>query len=612
MFKPILLVIGLAILGVVLAACGDDATPTSPPATATTAPTNTPVPPTATPVPPTATPRPTATTVPGEPPPPTFTPTIRPTPTATPAATATPTVPPRPGKLGGTPLGSTNVEITHFGIHECAGSDNTCLAHPAPNYNALIEYNPETDDISDLRCDLCIDWVLDDGGTTYTFNLHPNAVWNNGKPVTAEDVVFSLDRMVDPDKPHVKTRIIAPFYKESRVVDENTVEVETNFPAPAFFSFFASEYMKILSKEHVQSVPDEDMRPFDNIMGSGPFRLIEAERSVKLEYVRNNDYFKEGLPYFDAMTLFFIIDHSALFAAFKSQQVIFTIHSNSGLSNSDALELAEQIKDRARFIFVGPIAPLGIFFNVNRAPFDDPRVRHALWLATHRRPFVLTFSKGVDLLGGPFPPNAWYGIPEDDLVQIPGFRETADGKKHPDDIAMARALLEEAGIGEGFAPVHIYPIIFEHPGITAIFRDQMEEYLGWDIDIRGLDVATWRDQRDAGQYGLTGFGYGIVAHDPHDLLGGVFVQNAASNYSNWTDPRIEDVFLRQARELDRTKRKAIVDEATKIFLEEDSPVIFTYHTVRGHYSALQIQNHHRVGTLSDALKAEHFWCDPSC
>ena len=86
----------------------------------------------------------------------------------------------RPGKRGGHPLGSTNVEITHFGIHECAGSDNTCLAHPAPNYNGLIEYNPETDDISDIRCDLCTTWKLALDGVTYTFRLHRDARWNNG------------------------------------------------------------------------------------------------------------------------------------------------------------------------------------------------------------------------------------------------------------------------------------------------------------------------------------------------------------------------------------------------------------------------------------------------
>jgi peptide/nickel transport system substrate-binding protein len=550
---------------------------------------------------PTVTPVPTATAAP----------TATPVPTATAAPTQAPIVI-RPGKRGGVPPGSTNVDIFHFGIHECTGFDNTCLAHPAPNYNGLIEYNPETDDISDIRCDLCTSWELDDSGTVYTFHLDPNARWTNGQPVTATDAVFSLDRMVDPDKLHVKTRAIAPFYESSQVVDTNTVEVKTKFPAPAFFPFLAAEYMKILSKDHVQSVPDEDMKAFEHIMGSGPFKLINVEKGIKLEYVRNQDYFKEGLPYWDGMTLFIITDMDRLAAAFRTQQVLYTVHSNSGLSNKTALELAKDLVGKARMIFVGPIAPLGIFMNVERPPFDDARVRHALWLTMHRQPYVQTFSNGVDLLGGPFPPNAWYGIPEDELKQMPGFRETADGGKSPDDIALAKALLAEAGVEEGFQTTIAYPIIFEHPGIATIFQDQLNTFLNWDVEIDGLEVLTWIGVRDALQWELTSFGYGILAHDPHDIIGGVFVKDGGSNYSKWSDPRIEDIYLKQAKELDRTKRKALIDEATRIFMEEDSPVIFTYHTVRGHYSAYQVKNHHRVGTLSDALKAEHFWCDPAC
>ena len=615
MLKPLLLVIGLAILGVVLAACGDDATPTSPPpqATSTPQPTATPVPPTATPVPPPATPRPTATTVPGETPLPTFTPTIRPTPTATPAATATSAAPARPGKRGGTPPASTNADIFHWGIHECNAFDNTCLAHPAPNYNGLIEYNPETDDISDIRCDLCIDWDLDDAGTTYTFRLPPNARWNNGQPVTATDVVFSLNRMVDPDKQHLKTRAIGAFYESSRVIDDNTVAVSTKFPAPAFFPILAAEYMKILSKDHVESVPDQDMKAFENIMGSGPYKVVSGEKGVKIEYVRNEDYFKEGLPYWDGIELFIITDEDRLRGAFKTRQVLLTLHSNSGIGNKDALVLAKELEGQARYLFMGPIAPLGLELNWTRDPLKDKRVRHALFLAMHRQTYVETFSSGVDLLGGPFAPNAWYGIPEDELVQIPGFRQTPDGKKHPDDIALAKTLLAEAGMSEPPPQFELlYPTIFEHPGIAAVWQSEVKETLGWDVSIRGLEIQTWIEQWVAGQFVISSMGYGVLAHDPHDFFDGLYTEDGSNNHTKWTHPRIEEIALLQARELDRVKRKALVDEATQIFLTEDSPYIFVYHTVRGHYSDLVIQNHHRVGTLSDALKSEHYWCDPEC
>ena len=600
MLKSVVLLIGLAMVGIILAACGDDATPTP-------APTSTAVPATATPqptstaVPATATPQPTSTAVPA-----TATPTARPQPTDTPAAMM-----PK-GKQGGMPPASTNAEIFHFGVHECTGFDNTCLAHPAPQYNGLLEYNPETDDISDIRCDLCTDWDLAEDGVTYTFFLNENARWNNGKPVTATDAAFSLDRMVDPDKPHLKTKSIAPFYESSRAIDQYTLEVKTQFPAPAFFSFLAAEYMKILSKEWVQSVPDEDMKPFENIMGSGPYRLIEAEKSVQMVYVRNEDYFKEGLPYFDGFTLFIIPSEDRLAAAFRTRQVLWTVHPNSGLTNKDALKLAEDLEGQGRVIFVGPIAPLGVTFNIQREPFNDKRVRHAMFLAAHRRPYVQAFSSGVDLLGGPFAPNAWYGIPEDELVKIPGYRETADGSKHPDDIAMARALMDEAGIEEGFKMPMDFAIIFEFPDLAALFADQMKQFLGLDIDLTANEIQTWLQKRRDLQFSIGTWGFGIVAHDPADFFEGIYTVNAPNNYTGWTHPRIEEIAKLQARELDRAKRKALVDEATQIFLTEDSPHIILYHTVRGHYTDLVIQNAHRVGTLSDALKAEHFWCAPNC
>jgi peptide/nickel transport system substrate-binding protein len=390
------------------------------------------------------------------------------------------------------------------------------------------------------------------------------------------------------------------------------VAVSTKFPAPAFFPILAAEYMKILSKDHVESVPDQDMKAFENIMGSGPYKVVSGEKGVKIEYVRNEDYFKEGLPYWDGIELFIITDEDRLRGAFKTRQVLLTLHSNSGIGNKDALVLAKELEGQARYLFMGPIAPLGLELNWTRDPLKDKRVRHALFLAMHRQTYVETFSSGVDLLGGPFAPNAWYGIPEDELSQIIGYRETPDGQKHPDDIALAKSLLEEAGVEEGFELEILYPFIFEHPEIAAITQDQLQTFLGWNVSLNGAEIQTYLESRGSGQFVLSNWGYGILAHDPQDFFSGFYTAEGSSNYVNWSHPRIEEIALLQARELDRVKRKALIDEATQIFLTEDTPVVILYHTVRGHYSDLVIQNHHRVGTLSDALKAEHFWCDPDC
>ena len=158
----------------------------------------------------------------------------------------------------------------------------------------------------------------------------------------------------------------------------------------------------------------------------------------------------------------------------------------------------------------------------------------------------------------------------------------------------------------------LYPFIFEHPEIAAIMQDQLQTFLGWEVTLDGADIQTYLAQRSSGQFFMSNWGYGILAHDPHDFMTGFYTEDGSGNYSGWSHPRIEEIAKLQARELDRVKRKALIDEATQIFMNVDTPVIILYHTVRGHYSDLVIQNHHPVGTLSDALLGEHFWCDPDC
>ena len=507
---------------------------------------------------------------------------------------------------------STSHAATHFSIWECAG-DNTCLAHPAPNYNGLIEYNPETDEVTDLRCDLCTEWDLADDGMTYTFKLHPDAMWNDGTPVTAADIVFSLDSMTDTTEGVLrpKVKVINAFYDSSREIDKKTVEVKTKFPAAAFMPVLATEFHKIYAKHFVET--GVDLKLFGNIMGSGPFKLIEHEKDVKLEYVRNEDYFKEGLPYWDAMTYFIIIDSGTIFTAFKSGQILFHAHPSSGLSNAESLLLADEMEGKGRVIFAGPIAPLWVFMNTNRAPYTDVKVRQAMNLVAHRQPFIESFSKGVDLLGGPFPPNVWFGIPEDELSKLPGYRETADGKKHPDDIAAARRLLEEAGFVPEDMEVTISSSTFvEFPLIAELYADQLRTFLGIDARSNPMESQVWTETRNSGQYEMGTGGYGVLFGDPHDILVGVYALGGRGNVPGWSHPRIEEIIDLQAREQDRTKRKALIDEVTDIILDGQSPYIMLYHTMRGWYSAIEVQNHHTVGALSDALKNEHYWCDPEC
>ena len=99
--------------------------------------------------------------------------------------------------------------------------------------------------------------------------------------------------------------------------------------------------------------------------------------------------------------------------------------------------------------------------------------------------------------------------------------------------------------------------------------------------------------------------------DPHDIMGGAYIAAGRNNFSNWSNPRIEEIFTLQAEELDLVKRRAMTLEVQDIVLQE-SVFISHYWTMRGMYVDNRIRNFNPPPTDSHALKMEHIWCDPAC
>ena len=175
-------------------------------------------------------------------------------------------------------------------------------------YNGLIEYNAETDDPYDIRGDLAESWELQPDGVTYVFRLHENAMRQDGAPVTAADIVHSMDSLVNTEASRPQTLIIAPYYSagNSRVIDDHTVEIKTNNPAPDFIPMLAADAFKMMSKAWDES--GVDTSKWENGMGSGPFVPTKLAKDVSIELEKHPDYWKEGLPYIDGIIHYYIAD----------------------------------------------------------------------------------------------------------------------------------------------------------------------------------------------------------------------------------------------------------------------------------------------------------------
>ena len=222
----------------------------------------------------------------------------------------------------------------HYG-----GSMNTVLIPSGPRFNQLLEYNPINP--GEIIGDLAVNWESYQDGDEfgYIFNLHPDATFSDGRPVTGEDVAFSIDRItlgqVEEGVLRARTGFLNNFvvHGTAAAIDEKTVKIPLRFPAAGFLPNLASDYMKVYPKHVAENLSQEQANqgiiqteavaainsgtPV-SLIGSGPWMLRDWEKDVGYSFDRNPTYFKEGRPFFDGLKIFLIRDTARRLAALQA------------------------------------------------------------------------------------------------------------------------------------------------------------------------------------------------------------------------------------------------------------------------------------------------------
>ena len=277
------------------------------------------------------------------------------------------------------------------------------LAAIGPVYNQVVEFNPLNP--KEIIGDLAHSWEVTEAGSTYIFHLHDNVKWWDGKDLTAEDVAFSLQRMIEPGKPRPRTGVLRPYIKAVQAVDRHTVQVTLHYPSPAFLQFLAVDYMKILPKHVLEA--GVDINAWENIVGSGPFKITAARRGDAVTLARNPTYFKPGRPYVDGLTILGISDAGTAAAAVRAGRIQMTTGLTS-LGIDDLLKLEKELKGKYSLYWQSNVTDLWyVFGNVEKAPWNDPRILKALRLATDQEELQKGLGTGHWNIGAPFPIGSW-------------------------------------------------------------------------------------------------------------------------------------------------------------------------------------------------------------
>jgi len=411
-------------------------------------------------------------------------------------------------------------------------------------YNQLVDLNDDYEPIPELA----ESWENPDD-TTFIFHLRPDVKFHNGRPLVAEDVKYSFERIKDPD-------VGSPWASQLELIqsietpDERTVVIKLSKPFGAFMSTIASTWAAIVPKEEVEA--NGDLQQV--MVGTGPFMLKEYVEETRTVLKANPDYF-EGAPLVDGITYLIIPDEASRIAALRTGEIHMT-------SLSDAASAGLAARSEGVKVVSQPTTDyylLGI--NTAREPFTDIRVRQALSLAIDRQAVVNSVFFGEGMVTGPIVPTLgdWAVPPE----KLPYYQP---------NIEKAKELLAEAGYPDGFeTTITASPRFPEFTSIALVLQSQLKKVgikASLDQVEWGTFIKKWKE-RDFDTF----VSYNGSGNDPDRALYPMLHTGGSVNAFQFSDPDI-DAKLEAARTtVDREKRLQLYHELA-YDIAEKVPLIF--------------------------------------
>jgi peptide/nickel transport system substrate-binding protein len=427
----------------------------------------------------------------------------------------------------------------------------------APLYSTLLQYDPYS--YPKIIGDAATEWKIAPDGLTYTFKIRQGIRFHDGSPLTAADVKATYDKIIWPPAGVLSIRKAA--YSEIErveVPDAATLVFRLKFPSASLLDNLASPWNVIYPKKYL----DKDPNYFKtNVVGSGPFKFKGYTRGSTFEGERNPDYFVKDRPYLDGYKFFISPETSVRASAVRSGRAYVEFRD---LPGADVDAIKKQLGDKVAVQETPMTGQWGVAINNTVKPFTDPRVRKALTLGFDRYTAsrVLYPLTGLKYVGGLMRAGSDWAMPDADLQKLPGF-----GKDIEKSRAEARRLLAEAGYPNGLK------VVLKNRNVKlpyqdfAVFLIQEWRKIGVEAEHRPLETAAWfSDVQNTGSFELSVAPTVEYADDPDQFLGR-YVTGSTQNWGRFSEPRVDDLFSRQARTLDPHERKRLVNELEKIVLE---------------------------------------------
>lgn len=395
--------------------------------------------------------------------------------------------------------------------------------------------------------ELALSWESVDD-LTWRFHLRPGVKFHNGREFTADAVAYSLGRIIDPAQgsPNAgNLRAIASI----EIVDSLTVDIHTHEPAPTLPNSLAA-FSGIIDGVHAEEVGDAAL--VQNVVGTGPFVLVEWQRDDFARFERFEDYWG-GPSHIRTLVLRPMPDVNSRVFALQAGEVDIIQEVPADLTT------IIEADPNTRVTAVPSVRVHYIQFRTDTAPFDDARVRQAINYAVDKERIVNSLLNGYGrVIGQPVGPQF--------------FGYNPDVEPYPYDPDRARALLAEAGYANGFeTEFYIYPAIQAVAEVIASDLAEVGVRVTFKVNEFGVSYEDLINNRASPMHYGTWGGYSLF--DADGTLPHVFREGALWTY--YTHPRVDELTELGATTLDQAAREAAYFEAMEI-LHDEAPWLFLW------------------------------------
>jgi peptide/nickel transport system substrate-binding protein len=420
------------------------------------------------------------------------------------------------------------------------------------SYDGLVELSQG----GEIMPALAEDWDISDDGLEYTFYLKKGVKFHNGREFVADDVKFSFERYVMPD---VGFPFVDDFsiIKDIEVIDDYTVKCILKEVYNPFLAGIATGQRGIVAKE---GYSDDEVPKFIEPIGTGPYKFVDWDPDNNYKIEAFEDYWG-GTPTVKNITFQIIPDETVRVTALKTGDVDIILSPPMD-------DLVAELENPSSEDFVLDVIPgseslvWGIAMDTTKPPFDDVRVRQALYHTIVPEDIIATVYKGI-------------GEVTNDLYPE-GHIWKNDIERPEHDIEKAKELLEEAGYGEGFDVLMFASETHALNKISEVIQAQLAE-IGINAEIDVLEWSAWPQAgRDWNPHHLALMGTNTYT-DPDKRYHLIFHSEGMSNwFAGWWNNEEADALLDEAKTIqDVEERKELYRQFLEI-LRDDAGFIWTH------------------------------------